>query len=71
MLYVAGYYAVVYNPREKEKSQNYYSGADDFRSITSVCVSSSKKQMAMGLRGEIKPLIFYYELNVAAKRKKN
>lgn len=70
LLYVAGYYAVSYNPREKEKSQSYYSGADGFRSITSVCISSSKKQMAMGLRGETKPLIYYYELNVAAKRKK-
>jgi hypothetical protein len=51
LLYIAGYYAVAYNPREKEKSQSYYSGADGFRSITSVCISSSKKQMAMGLRG--------------------
>jgi hypothetical protein len=51
ILYVAGYYVVVYNPKEKEKSQNYYSGAEGFRSVTSVCVSSNKKQMAMGLRG--------------------
>lgn len=27
IMYVAGYYAVVYNPKEKEKSQTYYSGA--------------------------------------------
>lgn len=26
--------------------------------------------MAMGLRGEGKPIIYYYELNVSAKRKK-
>lgn len=69
-MYVAGYYAVVYNPKEKEKSQTYYSGAENYRSITSICVSSSKKQMAMCLRGENKPLIFYYELNVSAKRRK-
>jgi hypothetical protein len=70
ILYVAGYYVIVYNPKEKEKSQNYFSGAEGYRSITSVCVSSNKKQMAMGLRGETKPLIYYYELNVSAKRKK-
>lgn len=70
LLYVAGYYAISYNPREKEKSQSYYRGAEGFRSITSICISSSKKQMAMGLRGETKPLIYYYELNVAAKSKK-
>jgi hypothetical protein len=67
---VAGYYAVVYNPKEKEKSQSYYSGAEGYKSITSICVSSNKKNMAMAFKGENKPVIYYYELNISAKRKK-
>ena len=27
IFYVAGYHGVVYNPKEREKSQSYYSGA--------------------------------------------
>ena len=69
-LYVAGYYVVVYNPKEKEKSQSYFSGVDGYKAISTVAVSPNKKNLAMGLKGDGKPLIYYYELNVSAKRKK-
>lgn len=70
IFYIAGYQGVVYNPREKEKSQSYYPGADGNNQISCVCVSFNKKTMAMGFRSSERPSILYYELNASAKKKK-
>ena len=50
IFYIAGYQGVVYNPKEKEKSQSYYSGAEGCKNIASVAVSPNRKYMAMGMR---------------------
>lgn len=70
IFYLSGYYGVVYNPREKEKSQSYYPGAEGCSQITSVAISFNKKTMAMGFKSQDRPCILYYELNASAKKKR-
>lgn len=40
----------MYNPREKEKSQSYYPGAEGNNQATCVAISYNKKTMAMGFK---------------------
>jgi hypothetical protein len=70
LFYIAGYQGVVYNPREKEKSQSYYPGAEGNNQVTCVSISYNKKTMAMGFKATEKPCILYYELNASAKKKR-
>jgi hypothetical protein len=60
IFYIAGYQGVVYNPKEKEKSQSYYAGAEGNNQISCVAISSNKKTMAMGFKSADKPCILYY-----------
>ncbi len=50
LFYIAGYQGVIYNPREKEKSQSYYPGAEGNSQVASVAISYNKKTMAMGFK---------------------
>jgi len=50
IFYVAGFHGVLYNPKEKEKSQSYFSGAEGSKNISSITISSNKKLMAMGFQ---------------------
>ena len=60
----------MYNPKEKEKSQSYFSGAEGSRNISSITISSNKKLMAMGFQAVDRPCICFYELNASPKRRK-
>ena len=70
IFYVAGFHGVMYNPREKEKSQSYFAGAEGSRNISSITISSNKKLMAMGFQSVDRPCICFYELNASPKRRK-
>lgn len=70
IFYLAGYQGVVYNPKEKEKSQSYYPGAEGNAHISAVAISYNKKTMAMGFKSSDRPCLLYYELNASAKKKK-
>lgn len=61
---------MLYNPKEREKSQSYFSAAEGSKNIASITISGNKKLMAMGLQAIERPCICYYELNASPKRRK-
>lgn len=63
-------HGVLFNPREKEKSQSYFTAAEGSRNIAGITISANKKLMAMGLQAVERPCICYYELNASPKRRK-
>ena len=70
IFYMAGYHGVVYNPKEREKSQSYYPGAEGCKGLASINISPNKKFLVMGMKSNEKPCLYFYELNASAKRRR-